>query len=130
MRKRLEQAPTRSHLPASARQQQGELSAALMAAEERRLEAERALTTSRDQQRRNRAEMAGDEAIAASTAVQAALAAFEQAAAEHDAVSGQLGAVSGELERLRLRFVPLSVALLIHLVAGLILLPQRRTALG
>ena len=105
---------------------QSELQAELNAAAQRRHTTERKLAVSREQQRAERAELPGDQAIAASTEVQIALAEFERAAADHDDLSLAVEVITDELTRQRLRFVPLSVTLLIHVVLGLILLPHGR----
>lgn len=103
----------------------GMLQSDLNEAEQRRSHAERVLAAGRASQRAGRAAMPGDEAIVASTEVQAALTAYERAAARYDEFSSLLGRATAELERLRLRFVPLGVALLVHVAMGLLLLPQR-----
>lgn len=103
----------------------GLLQSDLDEAQQRRSRAERVLTASRASQREGRAAMAGDEAIVASTEVQAALTAHERATARYDELSGLLGRATAELERLRLGFVPLGVALLVHVAMALLLLPQR-----
>jgi hypothetical protein len=105
---------------------QVELHAELNAAAQRLHTRERMLALSREQQRAERAGLAGDEAIEASTEVQLALAEFEQATLAHEEQTLALEAVSDELTRQRLRFVPLGVTLLIHVVLGLILLPHGR----
>ncbi|GEM_PF-3577059 len=97
----------------------------LDAAEQRRSHAERVLTESRADQREGRATRPGNEAIVASAEVQAALTAHEQATARYDELSGLLNRASAQLERLRLGFVPLGVALLVHVALGLLMLPQR-----
>lgn len=103
----------------------GMLLSDLSKADSSRSRAERALTDSRAQQREGRAAMPGDEAIIASADVQAALVAYERAAAKHDELSALYDEISAELDRLRLRFIPLGVALLVHIALGLLLLPSR-----
>lgn len=114
---------------AAARIEVSALEGEVVAADQARSRADVEYFDKESQQRRERMGYTGEQAVQASLDVQAALARRIEALKASNAAQERLDTATATFAKMRMRYLPLWILLLVHLIAGLALLPYVRPKL-